>query len=379
MGAEVAALRSELRALVDEHVPPDFLGAFTDDPADLEVAQAFCHLLADRGLLCMAWPEEYGGRGSSPWEQTAVREEMWARHEPRGAQYMGVNWVGPTIMRHGTPAQQHQHLPPIARGEVIWCQGFSEPNAGSDLASLQTAARRDGDGWRVSGQKIWTSYATMAQWCFLLARTATGEKKQQGLTIFLVPMSDPAIEVRPIATMLGPHHLNEVFFDELWVTEDDVLGTVDEGWKVVQEVLAFERVGIARYARCERLLQAAPAVLGDRWDGLPAELRGRWTRMLTHCRRARLLAYRVIALQSGGRVTPADTAAYRIAVTRLDQESAEVLMEIVAEGPTSGDDAVRFRQAVEDHWRYAQASTVSSGSIEMQRILLARSLLAVSS
>lgn len=163
MGAEVAALRSELRALVDEHVPPDFLGAFTDDPADLEVAQAFCHLLADRGLLCMAWPEEYGGRGSSPWEQTAVREEMWARHEPRGAQYMGVNWVGPTIMRHGTPAQQHQHLPPIARGEVIWCQGFSEPNAGSDLASLQTAARRDGDGWRVSGQKIWTSYATMAQ------------------------------------------------------------------------------------------------------------------------------------------------------------------------------------------------------------------------
>lgn len=379
MGAEVAALRSELRALVDEHVPPDFLGAFTDDPADLEVAQAFCHLLADRGLLCMAWPEEYGGRGSSPWEQTAVREEMWARHEPRGAQYMGVNWVGPTIMRHGTPAQQHQHLPPIARGEVIWCQGFSEPNAGSDLASLQTAARRDGDGWRVSGQKIWTSYATMAQWCFLLARTATGEKKQQGLTIFLVPMSDPAIEVRPIATMLGPHHLNEVFFDELWVTEDDVLGTVDHGWKVVQEVLAFERVGIARYARCERLLQAAPAVLGDGWDRLPAELRGRWTRMLTHCRRARLLAYRVIALQSGGRVTPADTAAYRIAVTRLDQESAEVLMEIVAEGPTSGDDAARFRRAVEDHWRYAQASTVSSGSIEMQRILLARSLLAVSS
>ncbi len=379
MGADVAALRSELRTLVDEHVPPDFLGAFTDDPADLEVAQAFCHLLADRGLLCMAWPEEYGGRGSSPWEQTAVREEMWARHEPRGAQYMGVNWVGPTIMRHGTPAQQHQHLPPIARGEVIWCQGFSEPNAGSDLASLQTAARRDGDGWRVSGQKIWTSYATMAQWCFLLARTATGEKKQQGLTIFLVPMSDPAIEVRPIATMLGPHHLNEVFFDDLWVTEDDVLGTVDHGWKVVQEVLAFERVGIARYARCERLLQAAPAVLGDGWDRLPAELRGRWTRMLTHCRRARLLAYRVIALQSGGRVTPADTAAYRIAVTRLDQESAEVLMEIVAQGPASGDDAARFRRAVEDHWRYAQASTVSSGSIEMQRILLARALLAVSS
>jgi alkylation response protein AidB-like acyl-CoA dehydrogenase len=102
----------------------------------------------------MAWPEEFGGRGASPWEQTAVREEMWAHHEPRGAQYMGVNWVGPAIMRHGTPEQQRTHLPAIARGEVIWCQGFSEPDAGSDLASLQTAARRDGDGWRVTGQKI---------------------------------------------------------------------------------------------------------------------------------------------------------------------------------------------------------------------------------
>ena len=111
---------------------------------------------------CSAWPgpSEFGGRDASPWEQTVVREEMWAHHEPRGAQYMGVNWVGPTIMRHGTPEQQRTHLPPIARGEVIWCQGFSEPDAGSDLASLRTAARRDGDGWRVTGQKIWTSYAT---------------------------------------------------------------------------------------------------------------------------------------------------------------------------------------------------------------------------
>ncbi len=306
MGANVATLRSELRQLIGDHVPPNFLGAFTDDPADLEVAQGFCRLLADRGLLCMAWPKQWGGRGASVWEQTAVREEMWAHHEPRGAQYMGVNWVGPTVMRHGTPEQQEKHLPAIAKGEVIWCQGFSEPNAGSDLASLQTAARRDGDGWRVSGQKIWTSYATMAQWCFLLARTSKGERKQHGLTIFLVPMSDPAIEVRPIASILGPHHLNEVFFNDLWVTEADVLGPIDDGWRVVQEVLAFERVGIARYARCERLLQWAPAVLGDQWDDLPEEMRSRWARMLTHCRRARLLAYRVVDFSSAvrsGRLT----------------------------------------------------------------------------
>jgi alkylation response protein AidB-like acyl-CoA dehydrogenase len=376
MGAPAAALRAQLRELVEQHVPEDFLGAFTNDPADLEVAQQFCRTLAEQELLCLAWPPEFGGRGASVWEQTVVREEMWAHHEPRGAQYMGVNWVGPIIMRHGTESQQRKHLPPIARGEVIWCQGFSEPEAGSDLASLRTKARRDGDGWLVSGQKIWTSYATMAQWCFLLARTTKGEKKQQGLTIFLVPMDDPAIQVRPIRAMLGPHHLNEVFFDDVRVTEPDVLGTVDEGWSIVQEVTSFERVGIARYARCERLLVAAPTVLGGRWYNLPAELRGRWVRMLTHCRRARLMAYRMVELQSTGRVRPGDAAAYRIAVTKLDQDSAEVLMDIAAAVSHDDPRAGWFLDEVDDHWKYSQASTVSSGSIEMQRILLSRSLLA---
>ncbi len=375
LGPAADRLRGELRDLVQAHLPADFLGAFTDDPADLETAQAFCRLLAVRGLLCLAWPEEFGGRGGSVWEQTVVREEMWAHHEPRGAQYMGVNWVGPTIMRHGTTAQRDRHLPKIASGEVIWCQGFSEPDAGSDLASVRTAARREGDAWFISGQKIWTSYASMAQWCFLLARTSREERKQQGLTIFLVPMHDPAIEVRPIASMMGPHHLNEVFFDNLRVTDDDVLGEVGEGWAVVQEVLAFERVGIARYARCERLLQAAPEALGDAWAQLPSQLRERWMRMLVHARRARLLAYRVVSLQAHGRVRPQDAAAYRIAVTRLDQDSAAVLTEIAAYAPASSG-GERFRGEAADHASYSIAATISSGSSDMQRILLSRALLA---
>jgi alkylation response protein AidB-like acyl-CoA dehydrogenase len=374
MGDDVDALRRQLRHLVDEHIPPDFLGAFTDDPADLATAQHFCHVLAEQGLLCPAWPKEWGGKDASLWEQTAVREEMWAVHEPRGAQYMGVNWVGPIIMRYGTPEQQARHLPAIAGGEEIWCQGFSEPDAGSDLASIQTTARRDGDGWYVTGQKIWTSYAAMAQWCFLLTRTARLEKKQQGLTIFLVPMDDPAIEVRPIASMVGPHHLNEVFINDLWVTDADVLGPLDEGWKVVQEVLAFERVGIARYARSDRLLLLAPSVLGDQWDDLPEEVHARWVEALTLTRRARLLAYRVVGMQETGRVNPGDAAAYRIAVTQLDQHSADVLMDMISLVSLHSDEGRRFARAVEDHWRYAQASTVASGSIEVQRILLARTL-----
>jgi alkylation response protein AidB-like acyl-CoA dehydrogenase len=370
------ALRRQIRDLIDTGLPKDFMGAFTSDPRDLETTQRFCRLLADEGLLTPGWPAEYGGRDSGPWEQTIVREEMWAHFEPRGAQYMGVNWAGPAIMRFGTDKQRTEHLGRIARGEVIWCQGFSEPEAGSDLASLRTAARAVDGGWVIEGQKVWTSYAGMADWCFLLARTTTGPVKQHGITVFLVPMNRPGIRVVPIAAMLGPHHLNEVFFDGVPVTEDDVLGPVEDGWRVVREALAFERVGIARYARCDRLLNLAPVVLKDRWEELPLALRQRWARALVHTRQARLMAYRVIKTQETGDVDPADSAAYRIAATQTDQEVGEVLMEMIegrAVGAASPDEL--YVRAVEDHWRYSQASTVASGSIEVQRMLLSRSLL----
>ena len=168
---------------------------------------------------------------------------------------MGINWVGPAIMRFGTPQQQAQHLPAIAAGDVIWCQGFSEPDAGSDLASLSTRAVPDGSGgWRITGQKVWTSYALMAQWCILAARTSVEAAKHEGITMFLVPMESQGITVRPIPNLLGPHHLNEVFLDDVSVGPDDVLGPVDGGWSVIREALKFERIGIARYARCDRLL-----------------------------------------------------------------------------------------------------------------------------
>ena len=223
----------------------------------------------------MAWPEEFGGGGASVWEQTVVREEMWAHHEPRGAQYMGVNWVGPIIMRHGTAEQQRKHLPPDRprRGDLVpglhRARGRLRPRVAADH---RAARRRRLAGHRPEDLDVLRHHGAVV----LPAgpHVEQGEKKQQGLTIFLVPMDDPAIQVRPIRCMMGPHHLNEVFFDDLRVTEADVLGTVDEGWSIVQDVLSFERVGIARYARCERLLAAAPTVLGDRWDDLPAELRG---------------------------------------------------------------------------------------------------------
>jgi alkylation response protein AidB-like acyl-CoA dehydrogenase len=370
-------LRRRLRSLIGEHLPADFLGAFTDDPADFARAEDFCKQLAAEGLLARSWPTEFGGGGGSVWEQTVVREEMWAHHEPRGAQYMGLNWVGPALMRFGTDEQRATHLPAIAAGEVIWCQGFSEPEAGSDLAALRTRATPADGGWLVSGQKIWTSYALMAQWCVLAARTSNDGPKQDGITLFLLPMDRSGISVRPIASLLGPHHLNEVFLDEVPVGPGDVLGEVGEGWTVIREALKFERVGIARYARCDRLLRLLRASLGDRWDELPAGLRARWTRALVHVRNATLLAYRVVASQDAGTMADADASIARVATTLCDQEVAEILVEAI--GASALDDGSTghavLHGAVEDHWRYAQAATIASGTIEIQRMLIARTIL----
>jgi len=371
----VEELRSRLRQLVREYIPAGFLGAFTDNPGDLELTERFCRALGDERMLALAWPVEFGGRGASVWEQTALREEMWAAHEPRGAQYMGVNWVGPTIMKYGTQEQHAKFLPEIAGGNVIWCQGFSEPEAGSDLPALRTRAEHVEGGWRIHGQKVWTSYALMANRCFLLARTGTQESRKDGISVFLLDMDQAEIDVRPIGAMLGPHHLNEVYFDGAWVPDNDLLGEIDGGWKIISDVLAFERIGIARYARCERLLTDAPSVLGDEWFALPTALRNRWAAALVRAREARLLAYKVVSQQEKGELNPADGAAYRIATTTLDQEVAELLMDVVGNAALGTNDTSRvFDRAVEDHWRYSQASTVASGTLEMQKQTLAKSL-----
>jgi alkylation response protein AidB-like acyl-CoA dehydrogenase len=375
LGADAVELRIRLRELISAHIREGFLGSCTDDPDDLAATESFCKLLAADGLLALAWPKEHGGGGGSVWQQTVLREEMWAHHEPRGAQYMGVNWVGPALMRYGTEDQKAKHLSAIASGDVIWCQGFSEPEAGTDLASLRTRAIPDGDGWRVTGQKVWTSYAQMASWCVLAACTDPAAPKTKRLSLFLVPMDRPGITVRPIRSMLGPHHLNEVFLDDVEVSAGEILGEVGDGWRVMREALAFERVGIARYARCESLLDRMQTELGDDWDTLPESIRTRWVRALVDLRIARLLAYRAVSLQDDPTAGAAASAA-RIAATTCDQQVAELLFDVL--GPEALDSGLSapLHGAIEDHWRYAQAATVASGTIEVQRMLVAREALA---
>jgi alkylation response protein AidB-like acyl-CoA dehydrogenase len=369
---EITALRERIRAIITTELSPDFLGAFAESGEWQEQATAFCKRLAEDRLLTPAWPTEYGGAGASIWEQTALREEFWAHHEPRGAQYMGVNWVGPAIMHFGTEEQKRLHLAAIAAGDEVWCQGFSEPEAGSDLASLKLSAKRQADGtFLANGQKIWTSYARFANWCFLTTRTDTQGPKQHGITVFLVPMDRDGITVRPIDSILGPNHLNEVFFDDVLLLESDILGELDRGWDVVNVVLRHERIGIARYARSERILADLWPVVQQASGPGAEELRGAHTRALVRARTARLLSYRTVAEGDG-----AQPSVSRISATLLDQDVAELTMELLGPDAVDADDGAPLDGRAEGEWRYAWSSTIASGTTEIQRLLTSRAMTA---
>ncbi len=284
---EEEAFRAELRAFLDDELPEWWKTVFVDDARAMPFTREFCHRLAERGWLTLSWPAEHGGADGSVWQQAVVREEMWAAGEPRGPQYMNLNYIGPLIMRFGTPEQQARHLPRMAAGDVLWCQGFSEPEAGSDLASLKTRAVRDGDHYVVNGQKIWNSYADApADHCLLLARTNTEVKKQVGISMFLVDMRTPGVTVRPIASMAGKSEFSEIFFDDAIIPVSDRLGDEDAGWTLVGEGLAFERIGIARYAariECSNISCSTRATrwsTGARWPTIPRSAPGwpRWRR-----------------------------------------------------------------------------------------------------
>jgi alkylation response protein AidB-like acyl-CoA dehydrogenase len=372
---EIVALRERVRTIIAEQLSPEFLRTFVASAEWQETANEFCRRLASDRLLTFAWPEEYGGAGATIWEQTALREEFWAHHEPRGAQYMGVNWVGPTIMHFGTPAQKQLHLPAIASGDVVWCQGFSEPEAGSDLSSLKlSAARQDNGTFLANGQKIWTSYAGFADWCFLTTRTDRTARKRDGITVFLVPMDRGGISVRPIDSIMGPNHLNEVFFNDVVLQPDEVLGPVNRGWDVIELVLKYERAGVARYARSDKILSDLWQVVQSPCGPGASELRGSLARALVKARIARLLAYRVVGGEPGG--TPPQPSAARIATTLLDQEVAELAMDSLGADALDANPELPLGGAVEGGWRYARTATIAGGTTEIQRLLLSRSLTA---
>ena len=253
---EQRAFRATVREFLAAHLPGDWESLAHGPGADWQstFSKKFCGELAEAGLLVPHWPKRWGGRDADPWTSFILAEEMWEAGEPRGGQYMNVNWIGPTLMRFGSEEQQQRYIPPMAQGQTLWCQGFSEPEAGSDLASLRTRADKEGSTYRINGQKIWTSYAGHADTCFLLARTSPG---RNGISIFLLPMDTPGITVRQIPSVIGEGDIHEVFFDDVTVPATAMLGEEGKGWEIVRTALSLERVGIPRFALATRMLHRA--------------------------------------------------------------------------------------------------------------------------
>ncbi|HEY6463434.1 MAG TPA: acyl-CoA dehydrogenase family protein, partial [Polyangiaceae bacterium] len=240
------AFRAEARQWLAESLTGRFAslvgrGGPGDEHALLEGRLAWERAMGEDGWTCLAWPREHGGRGATLIEQVVFLEEYARARAPGRVGHIGEGLIGPTLLLFGTDAQKRRFLPPIARGTEMWCQGYSEPNAGSDLANVQTRAELVDDEWVVTGQKIWTSHAQWADWCFVLCRTDASEPRHRGLSYLLVPMHQPGIEVRPIRQMTGTSEFNEVFFDGARTAADNVVGDVNDGWKVAMGTLAFER------------------------------------------------------------------------------------------------------------------------------------------
>ena len=254
--AEEERFRAEVRAWLLHHLPPGWGTAAyraPDGPAEkVALAKRWQGQLFRGGWAGIAWPKEYGGRGASLIEQLIFNEEYARARAPDMINLaVGLGLVGPTLIACGTAWQKERFLPPLLKGEELWCQGFSEPNAGSDLAALKTRAEVDGDRIVVTGQKIWTSFAQHADWCILVVRTDARVPKHKGLTFLLVSMRSPGITIRPLRELTGDAWFNEVFFDAVQVPRTHVVGEINRGWDVVLTTLAHERGAAAPHARLQ--------------------------------------------------------------------------------------------------------------------------------
>jgi len=365
--AEQQAFRSTVRAFLAAHLPRDWesLAHGPGSAAQTAFSKKFCAELARAGLLVPHWPQRWGGRDADPWSAFILAEEMWEAGEPRGGQYMNVNWIGPTLMRFGSDEQQRRYIPPMARGDTIWCQGFSEPEAGSDLASLRTRAEKHGSSYRINGQKIWTSYAAHADTCFLLARTSPGK---DGISVLLLPMDTPGIIVREIPSIIGEGDIHEVFLDDVEVPAGALLGAEGQAWEIARTALSLERVGIPRFALATRMLHRGVAILqGAARFGHGAVEQA--ARARAACEAARFYSYGIVDQRRHGVVAGAEASAARFATVIAERLVSEFVVEHVPEA-LSGADAMLLA-----HHQRAIVAGIASGAAEIQLNLIATELL----
>ncbi len=378
-----AAFRAELRAWIEANLPPGYRERRRrpgrEDP---EVLRAWSRKLFEAGYAGLTWPPEYGGRGAPHSHQAILLEEMARAEAPEHVGVIGLGMAGPTIIAHGTEEQKARYLRRILSGDDIWCQGFSEPGAGSDLGSLRTRAVRDGDDFVVNGQKVWSSFADIADHCILLVRTDPDAPKHEGITYLLVDMHSEGIEVRPLRQITGDPEFNEIFFTDVRVPVENVVGEVDRGWRVAMTTLLHERgtLGFSLTARLEvnfnKLVELArtPRPDGTRPCDDPF-VRDGIARLFAELEALRFTNYRALAgLMRTGVPGPEGSIA-KLHWSETNQRLAKLALRVIgAEAQLDGDGAVW-----DGYWQYQQlrsrGNTIEAGTSEILRNIVAERVL----
>ncbi|MYA20055.1 MAG: acyl-CoA dehydrogenase [Chloroflexi bacterium] len=373
----------QFRAEVREFVSSRWSGSQTDDTEgdDTEAAQRtrrYEQALKERGWLTMAWPKEYGGLGAPHFDQLIFAEESAAVGAPLGGQ--SVQMVGPLLMIHGTDEQKLEHLPKISSGEVMWCQGFSEPGSGSDLASLRTRAVRDGDEYVINGQKIWTSNARHADFIHVLTRTDPDAPKHRGITYFMLDMRTPGISVRPLVQMHGAANFNETFFEDVRVPAGNMIGEENRGWYAATTTLDFERSGVSRFANAKRVLdklidhakEPDSRSPGVRIADQPMA-RAALAEQYIETEIARYLSYRVAWMQSQSLVPNYEASMSKVYGSEFQQRTARMGINVLGLAGTlkPASPHAKLEGAFCQMYMSSVARTIGAGTSEIQRNIIA--------
>ena len=386
---EETAFRDEVRAFLKDALPDDLRQKMINrDHLTKEDTVRWQRILNARGWAVTHWPVQYGGQAWTPTQRYIFQEEMALAHAPEGSPF-NVNMIGPVLCKFATDAQKAKFLAATANIDIWWCQGFSEPGAGSDLASLKTTAVRDGDHYVLNGQKIWTTQAQHADWMFGLFRTDSSGKKQQGITFLLVDMKTPGITVRPIETIDGEHDANEVFFDDVRVPVENIIGEEGQGWDVAKHLLGSERSGIARIGLSkERLSQLRALETRLVEDGTLSEeeqrrLAHKLAEVEVELRALELTQLRVVAADAHGGGANAAASILKVKGTEMQQRMTELVTELAGPAGLSMPDHDHATNDPDEGWVSAAAPfyftmrkvSIFGGSNEVQKNIIAKTML----
>ncbi len=350
----------------------------------LVVRRAWQKKLFDSGLVGIGWPREYGGRGATLLQEAIYNEELARAKAPATANVIGLGMAGPTILSVGTSEQKSRYLPKILSGEEIWCQGFSEPNAGSDVAALQSRAIREGDHFVVNGQKVWTSYGYIADFCILLVRTDFEAPKHKALSYLIVDMKSPGVTTRPLVQMTGEAEFAEMFFENVKVPVQNLVGELNKGWMVAITTLMHERgsfsfnVVVSFEQRLQGLIELAQTSLRD---GVPAvqdpQVRQRLAKLYTDIKTFKLSTVRQMSTVTKGQIPGPEGSLLKLQWSELNQRLVELAFEI--EGPYSALAPDSLDAPFEGRWQYdymrARGNTIEAGTSEVQRNIVAERVL----